>query len=143
VLQQAHAVGLPVPLPVAARVARRGVVYAADLITRRIPDVVPFSARLQAGPAESSVWRAVGQCVRRFHDAGFYHADLSAHNLQIGSDDRIWLLDWDRGCRMTPGSWQRSNMKRLQRSCRKIRATDGAHYADDDWPALLAGYAES
>ena len=144
VLRLAHAAGLPVPVPVAAHVHRRGLIYAADLITRRIPDVVPFSTRLHERAADPAVWRAVGRCVKRFHDAGFYHADLSTHNLQIDSDDRIWLLDWDRGRRMQPGSWQAANLERLRRSCRKIHAIDAAHYADDtDWAALLAGYSGS
>lgn len=141
-LKLAHAAGLPVPVPVAAHFERRGFIYAANLITRRIPGVAPFSTRLASGPATQQVWHAVGHCVRQFHDAGFYHADLSAHNLQIDSDDRIWLLDWDRGRKLPPGKWQQANLDRLLRSCRKIRATEAASFSDADWQALLAGYKD-
>jgi 3-deoxy-D-manno-octulosonic acid kinase len=132
--------GLPAPIPVAAHVKRVGARYTADLITLRIPDVVPFSTRLAQGPASEEVWRGVGQCVGEFHARGYFHADLSTHNLQIDPANRVYLLDWDRGRGIAPGNWRQKNLDRLQRSCLKISKDGAATYTPDDWQAFLAGY---
>lgn len=132
--------GLPVPIPVAAHVKRDGPRYTADLITLRIPDVTPFSARLALGPAAPSVWESVGRCIAEFHRRGYYHADLSTHNLQINPQDQIYLLDWDRGRNLAPGSWRKKNLERLKRSCIKISGDGNAAFGTDDWEALLRGY---
>jgi 3-deoxy-D-manno-octulosonic acid kinase len=130
--------GLPVPRPVAARYLRSGLLYRADLITVRIPGVVPLSTRLATGSLDARLWRAIGACVGRFHAACVCHADLNAYNLQIDGQDRIFLLDFDRGRIMPgPGAWQRRNLARLQRSLRKI---SGADVAPANWAALLEGY---
>lgn len=134
--------GLPAPVPVAAHCRRSGLVYTADLITRRIADVQPFSTRLQAGEATTEVWHRVGSCIGRFHAAGYFHADLSTHNLQIDAADSIYLLDWDRGARRGTGTWRQQNLARLQRSCLKISRDGQAHFTPADWEALLDGYRE-
>lgn len=141
-LQRLQVLRLPAPTPVACRYVRRGPFYTADLITLRLPGVEPFSRRLARGPAARSLWRAVGECVGRFHASGIYHADLTAHNLQVDPAGAVFLLDFDRGGER-PGTagWQRRNLDRLQRSLRKIRRHDGAAFADADWQELLAGYA--
>lgn len=132
--------GLPAPMPVAAHVVRRGFVYTADLITARIPDVTPFSTRIKNGPAGAAIWKDVGKCIAQFHNAGFYHADLSTHNLQIDSTDKIFLLDWDRGRQRKTGSWRKENLGRLHRSCIKVSREGQAHFRPDDWNALVDGY---
>jgi 3-deoxy-D-manno-octulosonic acid kinase len=134
---------LPAPVPVAARYVRHGFWYTADLITARLPDVVPFSTRLAESGAGPDIWKSVGVCVGRFHAAGYFHADLSTHNLQIGSDDTIYLLDFDRGSRRSAGNWQQQNLERLHRSCLKISGEGTISFSSDDWQALLAGYREA
>lgn len=132
---------LPAPAPVAARYVRHGLYYTADLITRRLPDVMPLSRRMEAAPLGQDVWHAVGHCVSSFHRSNVYHADLSAHNLQIDGDDRIWLLDFDRGRIMRGGGqWQRDNLERLQRSFRKINQNGSVTFSDQEWRWLIQGY---
>lgn len=133
---------LPAPAPVAARYVRQGFWYTADLITVRLPNVVPFSTRLAEVGADENVWRSVGVCIGRFHAAGYFHADLSTHNLQIGADDTIYLLDFDRGAHRQPGNWQQQNLERLHRSCLKISRDSTIRFHADDWQALLGGYRE-
>lgn len=133
--------GLPAPAPVAARYVRSGAWYTADLITVRLPDVVPFSNRLSEAGVEPQVWTDVGRCIGRFHAAGYFHADLSTHNLQIDTANRIYLLDWDRGGKRPDGNWRQRNLDRLHRSCVKI-SRDGLKFQADDWQALQAGYRE-
>jgi 3-deoxy-D-manno-octulosonic acid kinase len=135
--------GLPVPRPVAGRYVRRGFFYTADLITVLIPDVEPLSTRWAAGPLDDEVWRSVGQLVARFHAANIYHADLTAHNIQINGQDELFLLDFDRGRVMAgKGPWSQRNLDRLQRSLRKISSEDPCEFSDREWQRVLAGYRE-
>lgn len=140
-LADIRAEGLPAPRPVAARYVRRGLVYRADLVTVRLPGVVPLSTRLAAGELPDAVWSAVGECVGRFHAARFFHADLTAHNLQVDGGDAIFLLDFDRGRRMpADGAWRRRNLERLHRSFTKISGDGTFAFRPAHWTALLAGY---
>lgn len=133
--------GLPSPRPVAARYVRHGLLYRADLITVRIPDVVPLSTRLARAPLSGAVWHRVGECVARFHAAHVCHADLTAHNLQINGNDEIYLLDFDRGRIMPgPGPWREGNLERLHRSLTKISAGGGLPFGESQWAAVLDGY---
>jgi len=132
---------LPAPVPVAARYVRHGFYYTADLITRRLPDVVPLSRRMQTNTLTKAIWQAVGSCIRLFHQSNVYHADLNAHNLQIGRDNRIWLLDFDRGRIMRGGGkWQQENLDRLQRSFDKISRDGRVEFSDQEWRWLIAAY---
>lgn len=140
-LARIQAQDLPAPRPFAARYVRTGPLYRADLITVRIPDVVPLSTRLAQAPPDRAIWRRVGVCIGRFHAAGFFHADLTAHNLQIDGRDRIFLLDFDRG-RLLPadGAWRQRNLERLQRSLVKISGEGAFRFVPGHWDALLEGY---
>lgn len=138
-LADLYAAGLPVPRPVAARVARRGLGYRGDLITERIPDSRSLAALLAETSFERIPWAAIGRCIRRLHDAGADHADLNAHNILINGRGEIFLVDFDRGRRRAPATlWQEANLGRLLRSLRKLAAPSLAE--GQAWSALLAGY---
>ncbi|MDH3587907.1 MAG: 3-deoxy-D-manno-octulosonic acid kinase [Gammaproteobacteria bacterium] len=141
-LAQLHDEGLPVPRPVAARHVREGIYYRADLLTVRIPNVRAFSEIVaeQLPPAEA--WRAIGACIRRFHDAGIYHADLNAHNILMDNGlKEVYIVDFDRGRRRHDGRWRRSNLKRLNRSLHKIGLSLSIpEFEQVQWPALMDGY---
>lgn len=141
-LAQLHAVGLPVPRPVAAGWRRAGPWYRADLITVCIPDARPLSTCLAAGvPVD---WRALGALLARFHAAGACHADLNAHNLLLDARGAAWMLDFDRGRFRPPGPWREANLARLERSLRKVAGEAGAPAFDAaGWAALRAAYAEA
>jgi len=133
--------GLPAPRPVAARYLRSGLLYTADLITVRLPGVVPLSTRIARGRLAASLWQRVGKCVGQFHAAGVFHADLTVHNLQVGNTDEVYLLDFDRG-RIMPagGNWRQRNLERLQRSLVKVSAGASQDHVPEDWAAFLDGY---
>jgi 3-deoxy-D-manno-octulosonic acid kinase len=135
--------GLPVPRPVAARVVQYGLFYRGDLITERLP-AVPLSSRLHDGPLPTETWRAIGACIRHFHEAGAFHADLNAHNVLIGANGAVFVIDFDRGEMRAPGRWCDENLRRLQRSLVKLRGTNPAFaFEPNAWQALLAGYAKA
>ncbi|HLT92423.1 MAG TPA: 3-deoxy-D-manno-octulosonic acid kinase [Woeseiaceae bacterium] len=131
---------LPVPPPAAARYVRHGAWYTADLLTVRVPGIRPLSMRLTSA-TDAAFWEAIGAGIRRFHDAGVHHADLNAYNVQVDADDRVFLLDFDRGELRSPGPWQRANLARLRRSLDKLKRMDESlHFDERDWARLVAGY---
>jgi 3-deoxy-D-manno-octulosonic acid kinase len=143
-----HRAGLPVPAPIAARYRKQGFGYRGDIITERLSDVGSLAAALAAGPLSLLTWIAIGRCLRRFHDLGVCHADLNAHNILLGQgdaqQDRIHLIDFDRGSLRTPGFWKDGNLVRLRRSLEKIAwGLPPERFTEDDWHSLLDGYQEA
>ena len=84
----------------------------------------------------------IGACIRRFHERGFCHADLNAHNVLIDRSGRVFLIDFDRGRRREPGDWARGNLERLRRSLDKVSsAMPTGRFTQGDWDLLMEGYA--
>lgn len=140
-LKDMHDAGLPVPAPVAAMYIRTGLSYTGDLITERIPDARPLSSLLEREPQAQAVYEAVGRCIRAFHKAGIYHADLNAHNVLLDTAGRVFLIDFDRGRKRAPGRWREENLRRLHRSLIKVtRQLPAGRFSSSDWDALMRGY---
>jgi 3-deoxy-D-manno-octulosonic acid kinase len=150
-LQAMRDLGLPVPVPVAACCVQHGLFNRADLVTVQIDDVITLAEHLLQHACERDTWTAIGRCIRRFHDAGVYHADLNARNILLDPDNRendnrdIHLIDFDKGAfRYLGDSWKVANLARLQRSLLKFKSLhQGFNFDSDDWNALLAGYKDS
>jgi 3-deoxy-D-manno-octulosonic acid kinase len=144
--QRLRALGLPVPVPIAAAYRRHALTYRCDLITQRIDGAAPLSARLGESSLSAAVWREIGVVVARFHAAGLDHADLNAHNLMLDVLGRVSLIDFDRGRLRAPDApagvaWRAGNLARLQRSLRKI-APDlpPGRYDAGCWRSFMTGY---
>jgi len=130
-----------VPRPAAARYRRSGPFYKADIITVRIPNVVPLSDYIASEPAAADFWESLGQAVQEFHGQGVFHADMNAYNLQIDKDGDLWMLDFDRGQLLSPGPWQQKTLSRLHRSLQKIVGLNPAlHFRPNNWEQFLEGY---
>ena len=133
--------GLRVPRPAAARYVRRGPFYTADIITVRIPHVVPLSEYIASSPPGGEFWASLGAAVHGFHAQGVFHADMNAYNLQIDRDGDLWMLDFDRGRLLPPGPWQQKTLSRLHRSLLKIARLDPeVPFRPPDWEGFLDGY---
>ena len=133
--------GLRVPRPAAARYCRWGLWYTADIITVRIPNIQPLCEAIAARPQPEEFWNALGRGVHEFHASGVYHADMNAYNLQIDHDGDLWMLDFDRGRLLPPGTWQQRTLRRLHRSLDKVAALDPRiHFGAENWEQFLAGY---
>jgi 3-deoxy-D-manno-octulosonic acid kinase len=136
---------------------RRGLVYHADLITQAIPGVRPLSAVVNAAAGEPTLdaggWRAIGACLRRFHDAGADHADLNAHNVllevarvaagTLAPDAGVHLVDFDRGLLRAAGAgtWRERNLERFERSLRKVTRGTPERFGPEQWALVREGYA--
>jgi len=133
-----------VPRPAAARFCRRGTFYTADIITVRIPDVVSLPQYIAAEDRDESFWQSVGQAIWKFHEAGVYHADMNAYNVQVDKDGDIWMLDFDKGALKSPGPWQQETLSRLHRSLRKILGLNPKlYFRSANWEQLLEGYFDA
>lgn len=134
---------LPVPEPLAARVIRNGLLYTADIITRRLSQTHTLVDELSQQAMSAEHWSRLGGVIRRFHDNGIYHADLNANNILLDASHDFYLIDFDRGCQRHPQRhWQQENMKRLERSLLKITGLIAQFYfTEQDWQALVQGYA--
>jgi 3-deoxy-D-manno-octulosonic acid kinase len=136
--------GLPVPRPIAASVSPRFGVYRADLITVHLADTQTLADLLKKTPQPETVWLAVSRCIRRFHEANVFHADLNANNILLDVHRQVFLIDFDRGCFRRPGSWKESNLARLLRSLKKNQDRHpGFHFNNNEWLLLLQGYMET
>ncbi len=140
-LASMHDSGLPVPLPVAARVYKHGFVYGADIITQRIPNALSLTQRLSGGSYDDRCWKEIGLTLAKFHRAGIFHADLNAHNIMLDNEGSVFLIDFDRGDQRSPGPWQKSNLNRLHHSLSKLkRHYKEFYFAENNWQELLASY---
>jgi 3-deoxy-D-manno-octulosonic acid kinase len=133
---------LPVPVPVAALYTRQGLVYRADLITEELPTRLTLTRALESRPLEPGRWHAIGRCIALLHERGVQHADLNAHNLLLGPDQQVYVLDFDRGRIRGRGSWERGVLARLRRSLDKVtRGLPAGRFGDGEWRMLLDGVA--
>jgi 3-deoxy-D-manno-octulosonic acid kinase len=134
--------GLPVPRPAAARLVRSGPLYRGDILTERLAGTRTLAELAAQRPLSASLWERTGATLRRFHDAGAYHADLNASNVLIDEREGIFLIDWDRGRLRRPAArWRQANLARLARSLAKFaRRQTMFYYSDSDWQALMRGY---
>jgi 3-deoxy-D-manno-octulosonic acid kinase len=108
--------GLPVPRPLGAAVWQGRLTYRAALLTERIPQARPLALC-----SEPQVWLEAGRVVAQMHQFEVWHADLNVFNLLVDAQDKVWIIDLDRGCRKALTATQRAeNLSRLLRSVRKV-----------------------
>jgi len=136
--------GLPVPKPVAARVVMKHCFYRADLVTLQIQDARTLSQYLSEAGFKQEGWQAIGECIKRFHRHGVYHADLNASNILINQQQELFVLDFDKGAIKMGDLWKIDNLDRLKRSLLKYKKknTDFG-FVSSDWAQLMSGYIHS
>ena len=96
-LKTVGALGINVPEPIAF--AHRGrLFYMAWLVTREIKGAISL-ARLSLSDEMRALraMKSVTEQISRLIDHGIWHVDLHPGNVMIDHDDRVFLLDFDRG----------------------------------------------
>lgn len=141
-LQTLAELGLPAPKPIAYRVKKSGIRYQADILTARIQNAEDLVAILAKRSISEQLWEKIGVCIKAFHQHGIYHHDLNAHNILIDKDEKVWLIDFDRGeQRKNQQKWQQQNLDRLLRSFNKEHNKLAQfHWQADNWQILIEGY---
>lgn len=141
-LYQLHEKGLPVPMPVAYRVIKKGICYHADLLSQRIENAQDLVGMLTKQAITSDLWHKIGAVIKTFHDNNVYHHDLNAHNILIDDQEKIWIIDFDQGeIREKTQTWKNTNLARLERSFIKEKNKLAVFcWEDKNWQQLLKGY---
>lgn len=140
-LMRMKELGLPAPIPVAARVQKHFFYYRADLITKKIPAARDAHQHLRKREIGSEAWRRIGATIAQFHHHQIYHHDLNIHNIMLSDKGKVWLIDFDK-CEIRTGeNWKKANLGRLRRSLNKEKANNfDYHFSEDNWQLLLSGY---
>jgi len=142
--------GLPVPVPLAARCQMlTPLSYRGDLIMQQIDGARNLAEIAATETIREETWHQIGEVLARFHNHRVFHRDLNASNILIADDGEVYLVDFDK-CyfreRATGRSrgWTGRNLKRLQQSLHKL-STRVRHFKFDKpgWRALLRGYESS
>ena len=141
-LEKMQQKGLPVPIPAAIKVERKGIFYTADIMMHRIPHSRTLTHALISEELSEGYWIAIGSVIRRFHEEGIYHSDLNANNILLDDGGRCYLIDFDRcGIRKPKLKWQKENLLRLKRSLNKFSNNEEVfNFSDENWRSLLRGY---
>ncbi len=136
--------GLPVPQPIACRVIKATMFYTADLLMSRIKNARDLVAILSEQSLTISLWQKIGATIKEFHQQGVFHHDLNAHNILIDENDKVWIIDFDKGeQRPVNKSWQTSNLERLKRSfLKEQQKCPGFNFEELNFNQLLKGYED-
>jgi 3-deoxy-D-manno-octulosonic acid kinase len=120
-------VGVPEPLAVLA-VRIRGPFHRLSVVSREIEgaaDLLSLAPRL--GPRDKrDLLRRVADEMRRLHDAGVYHADLTLKNILVAGP-QVFIIDLDKA-RVAGGRIRAldvGNLSRLNRSVVKVLGPAG------------------
>jgi len=141
VMASLYEFGLPVPRPLAALCEHHGIISSGALITARIEGAQALADVLPGDRSSAELWSDVGQCIRHFHRAGVWHADLNARNILLDAQSRVFLIDFDRA-RFSPGKAinGENNLARLNRSLVKLWPASQASKLQPAWDSLMAAY---
>jgi len=135
-----HALGLPVPRPIAAAYWRQGMFARAAILVQRL-DGTRSLAEIAGEQGADGPWEKSGRLLSRFHRAGLDHADLNAHNLLFDDSGKGWLIDFDRGALRIPATaWRERNLARLRRSLLKLRGARRRDAVLHDFDRLYTAY---
>ncbi len=133
--------GVNVPRPIAATAIRQVVGYKADILVEKIPQASDLVDILQKEALSSAVYLSIGKMIRTLHDAQVNHTDLNIHNILLDSQQKVWLIDFDKCYTQLGDSWKEGNLNRLLRSFRKEVLRFNIQWQESDWQMIAKGYS--
>ncbi len=141
ILERARRARLPVPEVIGACVCRTGLWYRAALITAFIDDTETLTLRLRRTRLRRDSWRELGRLIKRMQAEGIRHADLTTDNILIDSQNRFYIIDFDRARIMNRlDDWQWLTLYRFKRSIAKRNRASALNFSEDDWQAFMDSY---
>ncbi|WP_235310806.1 3-deoxy-D-manno-octulosonic acid kinase [Paraglaciecola algarum] len=139
-LQHMLELGLACPKPVAAQITKTGLLYRADIILAKIKQAIDVFNILLTDKISEKIWQDIGKTIAQFHQQNIYHHDLNIHNIMLDSQNKVWLIDFDK-CYVKQGTdWQQENLSRLHRSFEKEKRLKNIQWQESDWIKLMLGY---
>lgn len=132
--------------PLAARAfVRRGPLLAVFTLSEEIGHARSLAEVLSQDGVAPELLRRCGKAVAALHRAGLVHGDLNAGNILLLPDGPILFVDFRhsrvlRG--LPPSSLRGRNLRRLERSLRKVSLRAGRSLPPEALAALHQGYAE-
>jgi 3-deoxy-D-manno-octulosonic acid kinase len=146
-LRKLHAMGLPVPRPIAARCELlTPFIYRGQLIMEKVAGSNTLAELISEDTLDDDTWKRIGEVIAEFHNQGLCHSDLNASNILLSEDERIYLIDFDK-CELRKNQdsglcrWTGANLKRLLRSLKKFSAqAESFHFSQHNWQKLKDGY---
>jgi len=136
---------LPACRVVSARINKSGLTYRADLLMKMVDGGQDLVALLTQQELSDEVWQEIGKTIAIFHKQYIYHADLNAHNILMNNDNKVWLIDFDRGeIKENQGQWCQDNLNRLLRSFNKeLAQLPVFNFTLDNWKTLIEAYQQA
>jgi 3-deoxy-D-manno-octulosonic acid kinase len=97
---------------------------------------------LQHRPLAAAEISKVGETIAAFHQQGVYHADLNINNILFDQEQRVFIIDFDRGRLVRPyHQCLKQNINRLKRSFLKEASRNSTFYWQDrHWSKLIESY---
>lgn len=132
--------GVNVPRPIAARAAKSGLTYKADLLSEKIPNARDLVSILMEKPLPAEMYQKIGLEIRKMHDAQVNHTDLNIHNILIDEQDKVWIIDFDKCYQQSGNVWKQSNLDRLKRSFEKEVGKSRIRSGNQEFIELKASY---
>lgn len=135
--------GIPTPELVGLRIARHGVFYSVEVISRMIPDSSDLLTFLERSPDDgAAVIRHTGALIQAIHNAGVYHADLHVKNVVLDRDQTPWVIDLDKARRFTemPSLLRYKNTRRFLNSLKKWDGKGRISLPSDWRQSFMSGY---
>jgi hypothetical protein len=119
----ARSKGVGTPEPLAVRLTAAGPFHRFTMLTREVEDAKDLlTISAAATPSEKRLLlRQVSAEMRKLHEAGIYHSDLTLKNILMGRDG-IFIIDLDKAHIATGREEARdvTNLSRLNRSVVKL-----------------------
>ncbi len=127
--EAARRAAVAVPEPIAVRSTRAALVFRRfTVVTREIEEAPNLLTLLPLLPAarKRRLIERVADGVRRLHEAGIYHGDLTLQNI-LADDRSVYFIDLDNALLKTRRveSLDLTNLSRLNRSVEKLFGTRG------------------
>lgn len=141
ILNILYSEGYPVPIPLYARVIRSGLLYHADIITREIETCDSLISRLNLSPLLSCDWFRLGMCIKKFHNRGLYHRDLTLGNILINKKNEFFLIDMGKSRLYRKNIFSRLDLYRLKRSLNGQAILNPQFFFEKrNWVHFMLGY---
>jgi len=138
--------GIPTPEMIGGvRWRRFPGLFRWEIATREVEGARTLAEALDQEADRAAVGRLLettARLLRRFHDAGFLHRDLNAHNIIFAPGGEAMIVDLDGGRLMAKVSprLRLRNLARLYRSLHKLGVAPRV-VSDADWLRFFEAYA--